>query len=145
MPVISPLDQNDHARWKVLARAYMAFYETIRTDAEYETLWHRITEGRHIHSVGARVDGQLVGIAHYLFHARSWTADVCYLQDLYVDESARAAGVGRALVEHVARAASERNSPRLYWLTHEGNATARALYDNLASHSGFIRYEKSLP
>ena len=31
---------------------------------------------------------------------------------------------------------------RLYWLTHETNASARALYDRLAERSGFIQYRK---
>jgi hypothetical protein len=30
---------------------------------------------------------------------------------------------------------------RLYWLTHETNATARALYDTVAVNRGFIRYD----
>jgi hypothetical protein len=31
---------------------------------------------------------------------------------------------------------------RVYWLTQEANATARALYDKLAERSGFIQYRK---
>ncbi|HTG41511.1 MAG TPA: GNAT family N-acetyltransferase, partial [Methylomirabilota bacterium] len=29
---------------------------------------------------------------------------------------------------------------RVYWLTQETNATARALYDTLADRPGFIQY-----
>ena len=28
----------------------------------------------------------------------------------------------------------------VYWLTHETNTTARALYDKLANNAGFIQY-----
>jgi hypothetical protein len=30
----------------------------------------------------------------------------------------------------------------VHWLTHETNATARALYDTLAERPGFIQYRK---
>lgn len=33
---------------------------------------------------------------------------------------------------------------RLYWSTHEDNATARRLYDRVAENRGFIRYEIDL-
>jgi hypothetical protein len=31
---------------------------------------------------------------------------------------------------------------RVYWLTHESNATARALYDRMATNAGFIQYRR---
>ena len=58
------------------------------------------------------------------------------------DESNRGQGIARKLIEHVACHANEQGSPRLYWLTHQSNALARILYDKVASHSGFIRYER---
>jgi len=33
---------------------------------------------------------------------------------------------------------------RVYWHTQETNVTARALYDRLAQHNGFIRYQIGL-
>jgi GNAT superfamily N-acetyltransferase len=52
--------------------------------------------------------------------------------------------VARALIERVAQAAREGGASRLYWLTQEGNASARALYDRLARYQGFIRYDYPL-
>ena len=71
-------------------------------------------------------------------------APACYLQDLYVDGAARGQGAGRALIEAVAAHARERDSARLYWLTQDHDAAARQLYDRIAKHSGFIRYEYPL-
>ncbi len=85
-----------------------------------------------------------MGIVHYLFHTGTWTPRVCYLQDLYTDEAYRSRGVARALIERVAQAAREGGASRLYWLTQEGNATARALYDRIARYQGFIRYDYAL-
>ena len=37
---------------------------------------------------------------------------------------------------------ARRGASRVYWLTHETNTDARALYDRLAERSGFIQYRK---
>lgn len=135
---------SDRARWVVLARGYKTFYETTLSDAEYDRAWTRLMQGDGIHGLGAHLDGELVGITHYLFHDSVWSADVCYLQDLFTDSQVRGQGVARALIGGVADAAKAHGAPRLYWLTHHGNATARALYDKVAAHRGFIRYDHLL-
>ena len=68
----------------------------------------------------------------------------CYLQDLYVDESTRGKGVGRALIEAVYAAAAQHGADRVYWMTHETNETAMRLYDTIAERSGFLGYRKML-
>ena len=57
-------------------------------------------------------------------------------------KSARKLGLGRALIEAVYREARAAGASRVHWLTHETNATARALYDTLADRPGFIQYRK---
>ena len=94
--------------------------------------------------LGAHLDGQLVGITHYLFHTGTWNDEVCYLQDLFVDPAVRGRGVARALIEAVAKAALARGAEKLYWLTQEHNAAARALYDKVAKYNDFIRYDYPL-
>ncbi|MER6957480.1 MULTISPECIES: GNAT family N-acetyltransferase [unclassified Streptomyces] len=141
---IGSLGPEDRAAWEVLARGYKTFYRTEVPDEGYEEMWRRLLAGGEVHAVGARADGRLVGMAHYLFHASGWMADSCYLQDLYVDEAARGQGVARALIGRVADAARERGAARLYWNTQEDNATARALYDKVANFNGFVRYDYPL-
>jgi GNAT superfamily N-acetyltransferase len=68
----------------------------------------------------------------------------CYLQDLFTAEAARGQGVGRALIEAVYLRAAEASLPRVYWHTHETNATAMKLYDTVAEKSGFVVYRKFL-
>ncbi len=135
---------SDRTRWDVLARGYKTFYETTLSDAEYDRAWSRLMQGDAVHGLGAHLDGRLVGITHYLFHPSVWSADVCYLQDLFTDAEVRGRGVARALIGGVADAAKTRAAPRLYWLTHHENATARALYDKVAAQRGFIRYDHSM-
>ena len=138
---VSPLRTEDRDRWNVLSRGYKTFYETVLADTEYDRAWERIMSGNSIFGLGARLDGKLVGITHYLFHHSIWMADICYLQDLFVDHNVRGQGVARALIDRVAEHARKRGAPRLYWLTRNDNTTARTLYDKVASHKGFIRYD----
>jgi GNAT superfamily N-acetyltransferase len=141
---IRPLETIDRPEWEILARAYKAFYETVLPDAEYERTWARLMSNDGIHGFGARIDGKLAGITHYLFHTGIWARQSCYLEDLFVDPAARGRGVARALIEAVAQRAREKRAGRLYWLTHQDNSTARALYDRVAKFSGFVEYEVPL-
>ncbi len=134
----------DYAAWQRLGAGYNRFYEREFPQAIYERTWQRLMQGDGIHGFAARVDGQLLGITHYLFQPSIWTADVCYLQDLFVDEAARGHGLAQALIEQVAQVAKARGAPKLYWLTHSINARARGLYDRVAKHHGFIRYDYAL-
>ena len=137
---IGPLRPEDRAAWEVLARGYKTFYQESEPDEAYEQTWRRLTAGTELHGLGARLDGRLVGIAHYLFHPAVWGGQACYLQDLFTDEAARGRGAARALIEGVAAAARARGADRFYWHTQESNARARVLYDKVARFTGFIRY-----
>ena len=87
----------------------------------------------------------MVGLVHYIFHPDNWNIeDDCYLQDLFVVETARSLGVGRSLIEAVYAQAGERGSPGVYWLTEKTNKQARALYDKVAQATSFIEYSHSI-
>lgn len=138
---IAPLSAEDRTAWETLARGYKAFYSTPTSDAEFEVAWNRLLAQDAVFGLGAKVNGELVGIAHYLFHTSTWTSTVCYLQDLFTVQEARGKGVARALIEAVAEASRARGAARYYWLTQEHNAVARVLYNKVAKYSGFIRYD----
>lgn len=141
---ITLLRDEDRADWEALARGYKAFYQTDIPNADYDRTWRRLRAGEEIHGLGARLDGRLVGIAHYLFHAQTWSQDCCYLQDLFTAGEARGKGVATALIEAVAAEARERGAIKYYWLAKADNESARALYDRIACWKGFIRYDYPL-
>lgn len=141
---IRPLGNDAREEWEVLARAYKAFYETVLPDAAYVQTWNRLMTADGIHGFGARDRGRLVGITHYLFHTGTWAHRSCYLEDLFVDPAVRGRGIARGLIEAVALRARQEGAGRLYWLTHQDNATARVLYDRVAAFSGFVEYEYPL-
>ena len=141
---IRPLRADERADWEPLRKGYQAFYKVVISDQTTTLTWARLHEpSEPMHVLGAYVDGRLCGIVHYLFHRSCWTiGDYCYLQDLFVAEGARSRGLGRALITAVEERARAAGASRVYWLTHESNASARALYDRLAERSGFIQYRK---
>jgi GNAT superfamily N-acetyltransferase len=90
-------------------------------------------------------NGEPLGLVHWLFHPSTWsTSDYCYLEDLFVSPDARGLGIGRALIEHVDQAAKQAGATKVYWLTHESNTTAQAVYDRIPTRTGFIHYERPL-
>ena len=148
--VIRPVEAHDHGAWKPLFDGYNAFYgragPTALADEIVRTTWSRFfDDAEPVHALVADAAGRLVGLVHYLFHRSTiQVAPTCYLQDLYTAEEARGRGVGRALIEAVAERARAADAGRVYWHTHETNATAMRLYDAVAQRSGFVVYRKPL-
>jgi len=108
--------------------------------------WSRFFDAYEpVHALVAEDGGELVGLAHYLFHRSTiQIAPTCYLQDLFTSAAARGRGVGRALIAAVYERAAAADAGRVYWQTHETNSTAMALYDKVAERSGFVVYRKML-
>ena len=130
---IRPISQNDKTRWLELFKQYIEFYKSQLSNEQYELTWQRINSEYNMHGFLAEKDGQIIGLAHYIFRPDTWeVADFCYLEDLYVDPRVRGVGVGRALIKAVEQIAIEKGSKRLYWTTAEDNEVARKLYDKLA-------------
>jgi GNAT superfamily N-acetyltransferase len=148
--IIRPVERTDFPRWLPLWDGYNAFYG--RADATAlpanitQMTWSRFFDAcEPVYALVAEGDSGLIGLAHYLFH-RSTTlfGPNCYLQDLFTAQVARRRGVGRALIDAVYDRAKSAGADRVYWHTHETNATARGLYDRMAERSGFIVYRKQL-
>src|SRR5688572_19022619 len=75
-PIVAPLSSEDRVTWETLARGYKAFYKTEVSPSEYETTWNRLLEQDGVFGLCAKVDGKLVGFAHYLFHTSTWAPKV---------------------------------------------------------------------
>jgi GNAT superfamily N-acetyltransferase len=120
--------------------------DMIRALAEYEKLSHAVTatEGTIRESLfGARPDaeviiasvaGQPAGFALFFHNYSTFLAQKgLYLEDLFVKPEHRGAGVGRALLEHLARIAVDRNCGRFEWSVLDWNEPAIGFYKKLGA------------
>ena len=142
---IRELTQNDYSDWCRLWTGYLEFYETSVPEEVYQTTFQRLISDEHPNQMAfaAENDGILVGLVHYIRHPHNWKIeDVIYLQDLFTAPTARGKGVARALIEAVYKAADDGGTPTVYWLTQDHNKTARILYDNIATLTSFIKYNR---
>ena len=141
---ISTLAASDRSEWLTLWQGYLAFYESEVSDQQTALTFERLVEpGYPIHGAIARdAGGSAIGLVHWLTHPATWSkGQYCYLEDLFVCSHARGSGAGRALIGTVTDWARDRGCSKVYWLTGETNSTARALYDRVATHTGFVHYE----
>ncbi len=141
--VVRPLAARDEAAWRRLWSDYLKFYKTPLPTRVTDALFQRLLAGQPHFARVAEKDGAVIGFVHALPHASTWSLDgYCYLEDLFVEVSARGTGAGRALIEAVYQEADARGLKRVYWNTETGNRTARRLYDRLASLSDFVQYRR---
>jgi ribosomal protein S18 acetylase RimI-like enzyme len=104
--------------------------ERLLTDADTEFL------------LAAPADGAApAGVAQLRFRYGVWRAGGdCLLEDLYVDEAARGAGLGRALVEATLDRARARGCRRVELDTNERNDAALRLYGSFGFSATANRY-----
>ncbi|MFN3613120.1 MAG: GNAT family N-acetyltransferase [Rubrimonas sp.] len=139
-----PLTAADEADWRRLWTAYLAFYETSRGEDVFASTFARLLDpAEPMRGLVATRDGAVVGIANIILHRHGWSvADVCYLQDLFVDPAVRGGGAGRALIEATYALADAEGCAGVYWMTDQSNAAARALYDRIGKLTPFIKYAR---
>src|SRR5262252_7507201 len=102
--------------------------ELIRELAQFERLEHEVvatveslTESLFgpkpvVGTLIGRVDGNVAGYALYFFTFSSFIGRAgIWLEDLYVRPAFRRQGLGRAMIEAVARIGAERNCGRFEW------------------------------
>ena len=122
--------------------------ELIRALAEYEKLSHevRFDEAeleRHLFGerpmaevVIGEVDGVAQGFALFFHNFSTFEGKPgIYLEDLFVRSEARGAGLGKALLVHLAKLAVERGCARLEWWVLDWNAPAIGFYERLGARA----------
>jgi GNAT superfamily N-acetyltransferase len=143
---VRQIEIQDKASWQELYVAYLKFYESEPVESSTELLWNRLTKGEPaVQGLVAVSNGEVVGIAHFHYQLSTWSDTFhCYLEDLYVAEDARGKGVASALIAAVEDLAIQNKCSELFWITKENNTVARKLYEQVATLSDFVRYEKKL-
>lgn len=79
----------------------------------------------------AEIDNEIVGFAYVQYEAKNYPAlleNAAWLHDLYIEEAARAAGVGKLLIDGSIEAAREFGADKLLLSTAAKNAAAREFF-----------------
>ena len=143
---IHPPTPHHKPGWLKLWQGYLEFYECDLPEDISDFTWERFFDpGEPVFCLGAYEGECMIGFVTYVLRRSTWSEfHYCYLEDIFVDPSHRGRGVGRKLISAVKESAQKLGCTRLYWMTHEKNATAQGLYNKLADKSGFIQYRMSL-
>ena len=144
--IIRPVEAEDKTIWTEMWHDYNTFYDASVPAAVTAVTWTRILDqASPVKSLLAtNAEGDVLGFANYILHPYTWSDKLaCLLDDLFVRPEARNQGVGRALIEHLVVLAQELGCGRLYWMTREGNSSARRLYDHFCKNDDFVRYSIS--
>lgn len=82
----------------------------------------------------AEIDGASVAFALFFQNFSTWTGRPgIYLEDLYVTPDARGAGVGTALLRHIAGIALDRGCGRFEWSVLDWNEPAIRFYRSMGA------------
>ena len=139
---IRPVEPHDKERWLELWKGYLTFYKTEFSADKTEVTWNRLLDPDfNLYCLVAEDDGLIKGMTTFNFQNSTWSENgQCLLEDLFVDETLRGQGIGRALINAVINDAKTRGCSRVYWNTDETNQTARKLYDSYVLESGKRQY-----
>ncbi len=143
---IRMIEEGDFDQWLVLWQGYLDFYKVDLGELQNRAVWMRLmNEADPLQGIVAVEDDRLIGFAHFFFHGTTWyQTSYCYLEDLYVDQTVRSRGTGRALIAALKEVALSKGAAKLYWHTDKQNETAQALYNKVADLTDFIRYDIAL-
>lgn len=144
--LIRDAEAADEAGWRPLWQDYLAFYDHPLPGTTTAFTWARLmSPSSPLKARLAVAGGRVAGFAIHQHHPSTWVeGDDCYLEDLFVDGTARGLGIGRALIDDLTALARSRGWKRLYWHTGRDNARARVLYDSYVPEDGHVRYRMSL-
>jgi GNAT superfamily N-acetyltransferase len=147
-PRIEPVSEAQWGQLLPLIAAYQRFYEVDDVnDERNRSFFSRfIAPSDDGLLLGAWRNDELCGYACLYWHFTSLVpAETVLMNDLFVTETARGRGAGRALIEASAETARKRGAHHLEWATAPGNKPAQRLYDATgAARSTWIEYELEL-
>ena len=144
---VRAIEAADRADWERLYHGYARFYKTGMTDAILETVWNWIHDADNPFFGLIAIDDN--GDAIGLMHCRQMPSPlrgalVGFLDDLFVEPTARGQGVVEALYEALNELGRQQGWPFIRWITAEDNYRGRAVYDRLSEKTHWVTYQKAV-
>jgi GNAT superfamily N-acetyltransferase len=133
---IRPATPDDVPLIITLLRELAAYEELAHEVVATESDMHAALFGVRpmVETIIASLDGEPVGYALFFPTFSTFLAKPgLYLEDLYVRPGARGLGVGRKLLEHLARLTVERGWGRLEWSVLDWNEPSIAFYKKMGA------------
>lgn len=117
----------------------LAIYEkkpdAVKTNLE-ETCEMMFGKNSTVKALICEEDGKAIGHAIYFYNYSSWLGkNGIYLEDLYVTESKRGQGAGKALLKHLANKALSEDCGRFEWSCLDWNTPSRDFYESIGAVS----------
>ncbi len=144
--VVRPIAAGDEERWRALFTAYGAFYETVFSATVLDGVWAWLMDPAHPeHALVAEKDGAVIGFAHVRDQPDTFTAGPSwYLDDLFTDPAHRGEGAATALLAAIEENARTHGGGTVRWITAADNTTAQRLYDQVATRTTWVTYEREV-
>lgn len=142
--VIRPIAGGDRDAWTRLFIDYGVFYETEFPDSTVDGVWAWLMDAAHTtNAYVADVDGVVIGFAIFRSVADTFTAGPAwFLDDLYVDPSARGSGAATALIQALNDHAVANGGGTIRWITADDNERAQRVYNRIATRTTWVTYER---
>lgn len=140
--IVRALEAADQQVWRSLWQGFQTHFGGAVPPEVTGKTWDTLLDSvEPLNGLVAIKAGRPCGIVHFSFTPFAWTASpVCFLQDLYVDESARGSGAGRALVQGVYEAAQARGAANVFWLADAADERLLQFYRGIAVETPFVRF-----
>jgi GNAT superfamily N-acetyltransferase len=141
--IVRPPRVTDRSDWGRLYAGYAAFYGVTQDEAMRTRVWSWLMDANHeVTGFVAEADGRPVGLAHCRPFARPLAAATgIFLDDLFTDPESRGQGVAQALIAAVRDHAADEGATVVRWITAADNARAMAVYDRVATRTGWVTYD----
>jgi GNAT superfamily N-acetyltransferase len=145
---VRPLREDELPAVLPLIAAYQRFYGVAAPDDARNAAFFRrfLAPSDDGLLLGAWRAGELVGHACLYWTFSSVSArEAVLLNDLFVVERHRGAGIGRALIEAAVAVGRERRAGSVAWMTQLDNREAQRLYERTgAARSAWFAYDVAL-
>jgi GNAT superfamily N-acetyltransferase len=141
---VAKIGEADYEGFLPLIAGYQRFYEAEPDDARNRAFFRRFLDPSEDGTLlGAWIGNELVGFATlYWTFSSTHAAEVALMNDLFVAEGHRGAGIGLTLIRASVEEARRRGMRHLEWLTHIDNRQAQRLYERTdADRSAWFGYE----